>query len=180
MKSWLSRPAAIAALAVLTMTTLTAPASAAPSRATLKAAANAVAFERVGGSNYRIYKEKYPKRLNWGNDGCSVPEEISEAYPRLAWVIEHYEGVFQKSCDRHDFGYRNFGSNTSTAGPHPSFSPTRATKDRIDTRFHRNMRIQCDQRYDDVWDIPANQACKAAAKVFHTAVKYAGDDAFFG
>lgn len=180
MKSWLTRSLATVILVLVTSMGLVAPASAAPSKATLKAAATAVAFETVGGSNYAKYKAKYPKALNWGNDGCSVPAKVRNAVPKMGWVLDHYSGVFQKSCDRHDFGYRNFGKNTTTKGAHPKFSPTQATKDKIDSRFLTNMRVQCDKRYDDVWDIPAKKACRGAANIFYAAVKYGGHDSFFG
>ena len=173
MKNWMIRGLATTMLTIATALSLVAPASATP-RATLKAAAEAVAYERVGGGNYAKYKAMYPSELNWGNDGCSVPAAIRNAVPRMQWVLDHYMGVFQKSCDRHDFGYRNFGSNTTTSGVHPKFSPTEATKARIDTRFLNNMRVQCDERYDDVWDIPANKACRRAATIFYTAVNLGG------
>ena len=179
MKIWLTRSLATVILVLVTLMGLVAPASAA-TRATLKAAATAVAYETVGGSNYATYKAKYPASLNWGNDGCSVPAAVANAVPKMEWVLDHYMGVFQKSCDRHDFGYRNFGSNTTTSGVHQKFSPTQATKDRIDTRFLTNMRIQCDTRYDDLLDIPARSTCRGAANIFYTAVKYGGNGAFFG
>lgn len=149
-------------------------------RAELKAAATAVAYEQVGGPNYAEKKADYPTSLNWGNDGCSVPPAVANAVPRMEWVLDHYMGVFEHSCDRHDFGYRNFGKNTTTPGVHPKFSPTEATKSKIDTRFLDNMRIQCDARYDDILDIPANKLCRGAANIFYAAVKYGGHGAFFG
>lgn len=98
----------------------------------------------------------------------------------MKWVLDHYMGVFDHSCDRHDFGYRNFGKNTTTSGVHPKFSPTQATKNKIDTRFLNNVRIQCDARYDDVLDIPAKKLYRGAANIFYAAVKYGGHGAFFG
>ena len=179
MKAWIFRSLATVVAALVASFGLAAPANAA-TRAELKAAATAVAYEQVGGGNYAKYKTKYPTQLNWGNDGCSVPAAVRNAVPKMEWVLDHYMGVFEKSCDRHDFGYRNFGKNTSTSGVHPKFSPTQATKDKIDSRFLANMRVQCDQRYDDVWDIPAKKACRGAANIFYAAVKLGGKGAFFG
>jgi hypothetical protein len=151
---------------------------AAPSRATLLAAANAVEYETVGGSNYAYYKAKYPTALNWSKDGCSVPKYVVVS-PALALVLRHYSGTFQKSCDRHDFGYRNYGKNPANR-PLVRLDPTRARKNSIDSRFLSNMNIQCDRAYTHVWEIPAKAACKGAAKVYYTAVSRYGDKAFFG
>lgn len=178
MKSWIVRSLAATVIAIVTALSLVAPASATP-RATLKAAAEAVAFEKVGGSNYAKYKAKYPTQLNWTNDGCSVPDKVL-VLGGLGVVLKLYGKVFEHSCDRHDFGYRNFGSNTSTPGTHPKFSPTRATKNKIDSRFYSNMKIQCDQKYGGIVKAPLREACKAAAKTFYEAVSHYADDAFFG
>ncbi len=178
MKAWIFRSLATVVAALVASFGLVAPAPAnAATRAELKAAATSVAYEKVGGGNYAKYKEKYPKALNWGNDGCSVPSEVL-LFGGLGAAIKAYGGVFEKSCDRHDFGYRNFGKNTSTAGVHPKFSPTRATKDKIDSKFYSNMKVQCESKYGSL--NPLRAACKAAAKVFYEAVSHRGDKAFFG
>ena len=73
MKSWIIRSLAVIMLSIATTLSLVAPAPAsAASRATLKAAATAVAFETVGGGNYAKYKALYPSALNFTNDGCSA------------------------------------------------------------------------------------------------------------
>lgn len=135
-------------------------------------------LETVGGSNYAKYKALYPSSLNWTNDGCSVPNKVLVA-GGLGVVLKVYGGVFGHSCDRHDFGYRNFGSATSTPGTHPKFSPTRATKNKIDSRFYSNMKVQCDDKFGGVVKAPLRVACKAAAKTFYEAVSHFADDAFF-
>ncbi len=178
MKSWLTRSLATVILVLVTSMGLVAPASA-TTRATLKAAATAVAFETVGGSNYGTYKAKYPTSLNWGNDGCSVPSYIRAA-PGLGAVLSAYSHVFVHSCDRHDFGYRNFGKNTTTSGVHPKFSPTQATKDKIDSRFYTNMKINCDDSFGGIIKAPLRAACKAGAWTFYEAVHLRGNGAFFG
>ena len=178
MKSWIIRSLAAVLLALATTMSLVTPASATP-RATLKAAAQAVAYERVGGSNYATYKAKYSSELNWGNDGCSVPSYI-QAAPGLGAVLSAYGHIFVHSCDRHDFGYRNFGANTTTPGVHQKFSPTRATKDTIDDRFYSNMKINCDDSFGGVIKAPLRAACKAGAWTFYEAVHLRVDGAFFG
>lgn len=179
MKKLIVRVVAATMLALVPAAGLAMPAQA-TSRATLKDAAEKVAFEAVGGSNYAKYKKAYPKELNWTNDGCSVPDAIVVASPALGAVLKTYGKVFESSCDRHDFGYRNFGSATSTPGTHPKFSPTRATKNKIDSRFYANMKIQCDDKFGGILKTPLREACKVAAATFYDAVSHFADSAFFG
>ncbi len=162
-------------LALVPMAGAMTPASA-TSRATLSSAAQQVAFESVNGGAYSKYSKLYPKELNWTNDGCSVPNYVLIVSPALGLVLKKYGSVFKASCIRHDFGYRNFGSNAGGAGPHPKFSPTKATKDRIDTTFYNNMVIQCKAKYS-AWI--TRKACTTAASTFYTAVKYGGSKSFF-
>lgn len=154
------------------------PAQAGPSRTTLQNAASRVEYENQGGPAYGYYHKKYPKQLNWTNDGCSVPAAML-SYRGLGAVLRNYSNVFRHSCDRHDFGYRNYGSNTSTPGRHPKFDPDRYRKDTIDKRFLTNMGIQCRKTYNAGF---GRNACYVAATVFYKAVNTtkAGDKAFFG
>lgn len=145
---------AIALLFSVTGATLAlpTPASAAP---TVAQAAREVSQERVFGSKYGHYKSTspYSYKLNWNNNGCSSPFDNR--------VSNFYEGVFEKSCDRHDFGYRNHGvSGLSRLA--------------IDDRFHANMDHQCLVRYDDAWDLPARGLCYKASDAFYLAVRVGG------
>ena len=153
-------------------------ASASPSRTTLQNAASRVTYEPQGGPAYSYYHKKYPTQLNWTKDGCSVPRGML-SFPGLGAVLRNYSNVFRHSCDRHDFGYRNYGSNTHTPGPHPEFDAWQYRKDTIDRAFLVNMGIQCRKTY------PAGggrNACYVAAGIFYKAVNStkAGHDAFFG
>jgi hypothetical protein len=134
-----------------------APTDAGPSAA-VKAAAKAVTLERVYGSQYGQYKAKYPNALNWNNDGCSFPSWMYDIRG-LGGVISHYGGEFQKSCDRHDFGYRNH--DISGVGRHA-----------VDVRFRDNMYHQCDVNHID--GLPAWIACRGAAKLIFEVVDSAG------
>lgn len=177
MRTLLLRSLTAGSLASALLLGSVATASAAPSRATLRAAADTVVNEVVGGSNYGKVKAKYPTALNFTNDGCSVPSYILAASPALYAVLRAYGSVFEKSCDRHDFGYRNYGKNTSTPGAHPKFDPTSSRKAQIDSRFYSNMKVQCSQKYGN----PITRgACNTAAKTFYTAVSKFGGKAFYG
>jgi len=177
MKHWTLRTLAVALVAIITSLGLVAPASATP-QSTLKAAAKVVAYERVYGSKYGYYKDKYPTELNWTNNGCSIPKEVKDIRG-IGKIIEKLGDMWQKSCDRHDFGYRNFGSNTTTPGVHPKFSPTKATKAKIDKRFRSNMKIQCDKNLTGI-EVVLRPLCHKAADAFYLAVKVKGGKAFFG
>jgi hypothetical protein len=117
-------------------------------------AARAVTLERVYGPLYGKYKAMYPNALNWNNNGCSFPSWMYDIRG-LGSVINHYGGEFQKSCDRHDFGYRNHGK--SGIGRH-----------RVDIRFRDNMYHQCDVNHID--GLPAWLACRGAAKLIFEVV----------
>jgi Prokaryotic phospholipase A2 len=120
-----------------------------------KCAARAVTLERVYGPLYGRYKAIYPNpTLNWKNNGCSFPSWMYEIRG-LGSVIRHYRGEFQKSCDRHDFGYRNHGK--SGVGRHA-----------VDIRFRDNMYHQCDVNHID--GLPAWLACRGAAKLIFEVV----------
>ena len=118
-------------------------------------AARAVSRERVYGPLYGRYKAIYPHpKLNWINNGCSVPSWMYDIRG-LGKIIEAYGGKFEKSCDRHDFGYRNHGRSG-------------LSRHTIDIRFRDNMYHQCNVQH---WDgSPLWIACRGAAKVFFEVV----------
>ncbi len=136
---------------------------------TRRCAADAVVAERVGGPLYGYYKARFPEpQLVWSHDGCSVPWWLSSV------TTYAYSKVFVHSCDRHDFGYRNYGKGWKGG---PKFDPTRSRKDSIDSRFLANMKVNCDGL--SVFN-PLKIACKTVAQAFYTAVHVGGDKAFFG
>ena len=150
-----------------------------PSRATLKAVAEKVAAEVVHGSLYGKDKKAYPQ-LNWTHDGCSVPVwEIAVFSGAAALAAAYYKSLFVDSCNRHDFGYRNFGKNTSSPGPHYKFDPTRTRKNAIDSRFKSNMKVECSQDFSHWYQIVNREACYGAADAFYEAVSHFGDSSFF-
>lgn len=152
-----------------------------PSRATLTAAVKAVTYERVYGSYYRIYKAKYPTQIIWDNNACSVPENIMEveigAGPWLRGKpVKYYAGLFEKSCDRHDFGYRNYGSDAGGL----TLDPTEARRQSINDRFFSNMRYQCQRIFPRKYVEAAQRgACYGAAEAFYTAVNLGGKPPFY-
>jgi hypothetical protein len=159
-----------------------------PSHATLAAAARAVEFEDVGGSRYGHYKTLYPSSrkdpeghsINWGTNGCSVPQKLLEVeLGYRSWKgkpIKYYSDIFRKSCDRHDFGYRNFGSKANGL----ELAPTAAGKKAIDDRFMTNMNIQCKRKFDRKYvEAVQRGLCYKIADAFHVAVEKFGGKNYF-
>lgn len=161
-----------------------------PSMKTLTAAAKAVEFERVYGSNYRIYKTRYPssvkapngRSIDWGTNGCSVPRNAIVEHTSLgAWLtgkaLGYYSRLFKKSCDRHDFGYRNYGPHSP--GLRIGGGETRRLS--IDRRLHANMKIQCSHVFSrKVVEYVQRHTCDRAADVFYEAVHHFAKGHFSG
>ena len=144
-----------------------------PTRAQLAAAVEAVEYERVYGSNWAHYKALYPNDgIIWDHNGCSVPKKLLEIHD--GWVpigkgLAYYSKLFDKSCNRHDFGYRNYGSKTNGL----KLDPTEARRDSIDQRLHKNMDYQCDVIFSRKWVEAAQRgACHKASDLFYWAVSH--------
>lgn len=161
-------------VAVLVAGLLSVPSAAAagskPSRADLRERAD-YWVEKATVASVQRFQKRPPKLvadayLNWTTDGCSVPggEKTTK-----------YERWFTPSCDRHDFGYRNFGKARSSS---LALRPTRAQKDKIDTKFKSDMLKFCS---DPPPSFPFTKTgCKAHAHTFYQAVSRYGDGSFFG
>ncbi|WP_210492454.1 phospholipase A2 [Patulibacter sp. SYSU D01012] len=160
------------------------PAPAGPTRKELRRAVKRVAYERVYGSNYRLMKEQYPQGsgIDWDKNGCSVPKALLEAQVGVGpWLrgnpIAFYADLFVKSCDRHDFGYRNYGSNNPSG---LKLDPTERRRASIDERFGNNMHYQCQKVFDRKYvELLQRRACYEAADAFETAVGVGARDHFF-
>lgn len=142
-----------------------------PTHAQLAHAVHAVAFERVYGSKYGYYKRRYlHTAIDWDKNGCSVPKSVTSTNLHgipLGRGVAYYSRLFRKSCDRHDFGYRNYGS-ASHGLALDSSSHRRAM---IDRRLHRNMDYQCRHHFDRKFDGIARGACYKASDVFYKMVR---------
>ncbi len=92
-------------------------------------------------------------KFTWADNGCSAPFDAITAY---------WQAVFERSCKRHDFGYRNFGHGLSLGS-------NDATKRRIDSRLLSDMRKQCSNYGGD------RASCYAVAQTFYEAVLHFGD-----
>lgn len=89
-------------------------------------------------------QQPYPDQLDWSADSCTwSPDEP------LGWD-------FSQSCNRHDFGYRNYKNQG---------------------RFNDGTRLQIDDNFKaDMYGACANDgACEKAADLYYWAVRTFGD-----
>jgi hypothetical protein len=157
------------------------PQPAGPTRAQLAAAVKAVEYERVYGHNWAKYEAKYPagSGIIWDHNGCSVPKALIELHD--GWIpigkgLAYYANLFEKSCNRHDFGYRNYGSATNGL----KLDPTEKRRDSIDNRLHHNMDYQCDRIFSRKYvEAVQRGACHKASDVFYWAVSHFAQSHFF-
>lgn len=89
-------------------------------------------------------EKPYPDQLDWSSDSCSWSPDEPLGYE------------FSTSCDRHDFGYRNYKNQER-------FNDD--TRLKIDDHFKADMYSTCG---DD-------SACKSAADVYYWAVRQFGE-----
>lgn len=94
--------------------------------------------------------------FDWSDDGCSVPSGIPGT---ATWSAR-----FDTACDRHDFGYRNYGKGL--------MHPTDGRRQWVDEVFYWDMISLC---RTNGWT-----GCDAAALAFYGAVRNQGGRAFFG
>lgn len=114
-----------------------------------------------------------PSRFDWSDDGCSGPWGISNAYRNL----------FNKPCQLHDFGYRNYGrvdaDDLGRARLH--LGRDESTRSWIDDRFRTEMGRVCNTTFTRWWQKANKATCVAEARIVWTAVRgYFGRKAFYG
>ena len=165
----LSTPAGAASPAAdRSVTTTTAPSAATHAPAARVAYSRTARATRVDslmrGSLGRFQRVKNHAKsgidttFNWSDDGCSAPWWTGTAY---------YSAVFNKACERHDFGYRNLGWGYYTS-KNLALSSTPGTKDAIDKVFLADMRALCANRGS------STAGCLTVAQGFYGAVRKTG------
>ncbi|MEQ3552329.1 phospholipase A2 [Pseudonocardia nematodicida] len=109
----------------------------------------------------------YPTAFNWTDDGCSGPQEVR-------WI---YRDLFEKACEQHDFGYRNYG--LETGGLH--LGPNEDTRAWIDRRFSEEMRRTCARSFSKPWQTYNRIFCDGQAAHVFAAVRNAKEakDSFY-
>jgi hypothetical protein len=136
--------------------------SAPPTRAELLTRANHLMFDIT--LNHFVTIKTSPKsamdsRFDWNDNGCSAPD-----------IVQGWSDFFDRSCQRHDFGYRNFGHGLALGSP----ADKAAQKAAVDSQLLADMRQQCS-------DAGGPDGCGTAANTFYYAVTHFGEaqTAFF-
>ncbi|KAF8458728.1 prokaryotic phospholipase A2-domain-containing protein [Kalaharituber pfeilii] len=93
-------------------------------------------------------KKKSPGSLIWTDDGCSNSPDHPAGFN------------FLHSCQRHDFGYRNFKNQNRF---------TKANRKRIDDKFQADLYNECAK-----YGILQRTACRGLADTYYRAVRLAG------
>jgi hypothetical protein len=101
--------------------------------------------------------------FDWTDDGCS-----GRSWPFVGPLSNVYRNLFNKPCQLHDFGYRNYG-NGLTLGRDEE------TRRWIDARFKIEMVRVCSNTFIRWWQKLNWLACRAEAGVVWAAVRN-GDD----
>lgn len=92
--------------------------------------------------------QENPPSLDWSSDGCSDSPDHPIKFN------------FLPSCQRHDFGYRNYKKQNRF---------TNDSKARIDQNFKNDMHNECNK-----YSVLKREACKGVADFYYEAVKEFG------
>ncbi|KAK2796797.1 hypothetical protein FQN51_009021 [Onygenales sp. PD_10] len=137
-------------LSLFTLFTLSSLALSAPStlatRETEKKATDRLLFKASMKEFQAARKAKNPSSLDWSSDGCSKSPD-------------HPGFNFLPSCQRHDFGYRNYKDQKR-------FS--KKNKNKIDKNFRDDLYNSC-KKEDSKHDA---KSCKEIADIYYWAVSH--------
>jgi hypothetical protein len=115
-------------------------------------------------ASFQLQKWLAPQPYDWYDDGCSAP---------LPAGLENSPSLFvsfKDACERHDFGYRNYGKYRNTlGGPGLQLGPTDGTKAWIDQIFRRDLQAAC----------VAEPTCLSWAELYYQAVRLKAGKAFY-
>lgn len=108
-------------------------------------------------ATFQAAKRNGGQGLDWSDDGCSSP------------TGDRPGGFnFLPACQRHDFGYRNYGKGAVKASPFDS------TRDLVDDRFASDMTNVCNG-----YSGKARTDCLGWAGTYYSAVHLEGGRAFY-
>ncbi|CAN5418144.1 hypothetical protein BH10ACT1_BH10ACT1_10380 [soil metagenome] len=108
-------------------------------------------------SSFLAAKRQAPAPYNWNDDGCSNSPDKPGGFN------------FLPACQRHDFGYRNYGHGSVKA------SPSDATRAAVDSRLKADLTKECGRYSGD-----QRSSCLSYADTYYAAVRTAGGKAFYG
>lgn len=128
----------------------------APHRPELKAPTDALMAASL--ATFMQEKTRRAAPYDWRDDGCSAPF-LPDALASRPTLL----GSFRGACERHDFGYRNYGK-------HLELSPTDAARTWIDSIFFKDLHAACG----------ADAGCHPLADVYYVAVRSQGGVHYYG
>lgn len=145
----------VVCIAMISVTALAAPAAAAPpTTATLRHQAEAWSSGPLAA--FLQAKATAPAPFDWSDDGCSVVPDRPMGFD------------FHATCQRHDFGYRNFGRGGLALDPSPG------RRARLDRRFKADLDAVCARPR-----LGAQRSlCSALALTYYEGVRLLGASAF--
>jgi Prokaryotic phospholipase A2 len=105
-------------------------------------------------------RAKQPANLIWKDNGCDYLNKIGNGLPY---------GNFLYSCQRHDFGYRNYKAQRRCS---------ENQRGKIDENFKKDMFNRCDEQFHSWFLIVQKGQCREAALVIFSAVRLRGEGHF--
>jgi len=117
-------------------------------RETQNQATDRLCFQTSMSSFLAAKRKQSPNTLIWTDDGCSKSPDRPAGFN------------FLHSCQRHDFGYRNFKKQNRF---------TKANRLRIDNKFKSDLYNECNR-----YGIIREAICKRLADTYYVAVRSAG------
>jgi peptidoglycan hydrolase-like protein with peptidoglycan-binding domain len=106
--------------------------------------------------------------FNFKTDGCSA-RGLAE------YVRPVYRTLFDKPCQQHDFGYRNYGSHAGGL----QLQPDENARAWIDGRFVEEMNRLCDRNFSGVVQTYNQIFCKGEASTVYAAVRNRARSSFY-
>ncbi len=107
--------------------------------------------------------------LAWADDGCSIPGQ------KLVLLAKRWSRFFDRQCQQHDFGYRNYGMR------YLALNRTEGTRLRIDKKLLREAKRACRNSFGGgLRENVKRGQCLAAANIIYKGVRSGGWKPFFG
>jgi len=136
------------AAAALPLTTALPTTSTLTTRETIQETTDNLLFVKTMPQFQEARNARNPSTLDWSSDNCSSSPDNPLGFK------------FTQSCQRHDFGYRNYKKQSRF---------TETNRKRIDDNFLKDLNNYCDGV-----SAVLEGACKALAQVYYKAVREFG------
>lgn len=119
--------------------------------------AQADAYMNMPLETFHNARRLQPPPFDWTANGCSFGE-----------VSGPFRESFNRACDRHDFGYRNYGAGSLR------LDVSEARRTRVDDRLRDDLNALCRRDHAGLTETP----CLAAAQAVYTAARSMGSAQF--